>query len=240
MEEMLPKNLKCGNIRTKGWEHMRILIGQPIHEKGLVQLENDIKVNKGIDIILYPEGYISSEKVLEDACKIAKESKVMIITSYRKDNKDMAVIISNTGDKVLERHKTLPEEDVELNTPLCINYNGINIGYLLCMEILKGMRDLKNKAVDINFIAHPIGVGMFSDEQFEQWVNEAKNIAKTYNTIIMGTSHADGSYRNCGISIPISYCINSDGEPIYISKSDIRTRIVNLDTKEFEVKKENC
>ncbi|WP_234120284.1 hypothetical protein [Clostridium hydrogenum] len=219
---------------------MRILIGQPIHEKGLVQLENDIKVNKGIDIILYPEGYISSEKVLEDACKIAKESKVMIITSYRKDNKDMAVIISNTGDKVLERHKTLPEEDVELNTPLCINYNGINIGYLLCMEILKGMRDLKNKAVDINFIAHPIGVGMFSDEQFEQWVNEAKNIAKTYNTIIMGTSHADGSYRNCGISIPISYCINSDGEPIYISKSDIRTRIVNLDTKEFEVKKENC
>lgn len=145
------------------------------------------------------------------------------------------MIISNTGDKVLERPKTLPDKDAELNIPLCINYNGINIGYLLCMEILKGMRDLKNNAVDINFIAHTIGVGMFSDEQFEQWVNEAKNIAKTYNTIIIGTSHADGSYRNCGISIPISYCINSDGEPIYISKSDIRTRIVNLDTKEFEV-----
>lgn len=214
---------------------MRILTGQPIHEKGLVQLENDIKVNKGIDIILYPEGYLSSEKVLEDACKIAKENKVMIITSYRKDNKDRAVIISNTGDKVLERPKTLPDKDAELNIPLCINYNGINIGYLLCMEILKGMRDLKNVGVDINFIAHPIGVGMFSDEQFEQWVNEAKKIAKSYKAIIIGTSHADGSYRNCGISIPISYCINSDGEAIYISKSDIRTRIVNLDTKEFEV-----
>ncbi len=214
---------------------MRVLIGQPIHEKGITQLENDIKVNEGMDIILYPEGYLSSEKVLEDACKIAKETNVMIITSYRKDNKDRAVIISNTGERIMERAKTLSDEKEELNIPLFVSSNGINIGYLLCMEILKGMRDLKNVGVDINFIAHPIGVGMFSDEQFEQWVNEAKNIAKTYKTIIIGTSHADGSYRNCGISIPISYCINSDGEPIYISKSDIRTRIVNLDTKEFEV-----
>lgn len=214
---------------------MRVLIGQPIHEKGITQLENDIKVNEGMDIILYPEGYLSSEKVLEDACKIAKETNVIIITSYRKDNKDRAVIISNTGERIMERAKTLSDEKEELNIPLFVSSNGINIGYLLCMEILKGMRDLKNVGVDINFIAHPIGVGMFSDEQFEQWVNEAKNIAKTYKTIIIGTSHADGSYRNCGISIPISYCINSDGEPIYISKSDIRTRIVNLDTKEFEV-----
>ena len=214
---------------------MRVLIGQPIHEKGITQLENDIKVNEGMDIILYPEGYLSSEKVLEDACKIAKETNVMIITSYRKDNKDRAVIISNTGERIMERAKTLSDEKEELNIPLFVSSNGINIGYLLCMETLKGMRDLKNVGVDINFIAHPIGVGMFSDEQFEQWVNEAKNIAKTYKTIIIGTSHADGSYRNCGISIPISYCINSDGEPIYISKSDIRTRIVNLDTKEFEV-----
>ena len=214
---------------------MRILIGQPVHEKEIAQLQNAIKVNEGMDIILYPEGYLSSEKLLEDACKIAKENNVMIITSYRKDNKNRAVIISSTGEKILERAKTIPDEKEELNIPLSVNCNGINIGYLLCMEILKGMRDLKNVGVDINFIAHPIGVGMFSDEQFEQWVDEAKKIAKTYKTIIIGTSHADGSYRNCGISIPISYCINSDGETIYISKADIRTRIVNLDTKEFEV-----
>jgi predicted amidohydrolase len=214
---------------------MRILIGQPVHEEGIAQLDNDIKVNEGMDIILYPEGYLSSKKVLEDACKIARENNIMIITSYRKDNKDRAVIISNTGEIILERAKTLPGENEELNVPLCVNYSGIDIGYLLCMEILKGVRDLKKVGVDFNFIAHPIGVGIFSDEQFEQWVNEAKKIAKTYKTIIMGTSHADGSYRDCGISIPISYCIDSDGEPIYISKSDIRARIINLDTKEFVV-----
>jgi hypothetical protein len=103
------------------------------------------------------------------------------------------------------------------------------------MEILKGIRDLKIKD-NISFIAHPIGVGMFSNEQFEQWISEARNIAKKYNTIIIGTSHADGSYRNCGISIPISYFIDSNGKEIYISKSDTRTRIVNLSTKEVQIK----
>jgi hypothetical protein len=216
---------------------MNILIGQPKHEDRIIQLENEIKLNKGLDIILYPEGYLSSEIVLENACNLARENNIMIITSYRKDNKDRAVIINNYGEKVLERAKTPPNDEVKLYSPLRINYNSISIGYLLCMEILKGIRDLKNVKTNINFIVHPIGVGMFSEEQFEQWINEAKNIARTYRTMIMGTSHADGSFKNCGISIPISYCINSDSEPLYISKSDTRTRIVNLDTKNVVITK---
>lgn len=213
---------------------MRILIGQPMHEKGIKQMEDEIKNNKGIDIVLYPEGYLSNEEVLESACQIAKQYNVTIITAYRQENRDRAVIISNRGDKVLERGKTPPEEHEELYQPLVVDYNNMTVGYLLCMEILKGVRDLKKINSKISFIAHPIGVGMFSDEQFDEWINEAKNIAKTYKTIIIGTSHADGSYRNCGISIPIAYCINNNGEPIFISKSDIRTRIVNLDTKDVE------
>lgn len=213
---------------------MRILIGQPMHEKRIKQMEDEIKNNKGIDIILYPEGYLSNEEVLESACQIAKQYNVTIITAYRQENRDRAVIISNRGDKVLERGKTPPGEHEELYQPLVVDYNNMTVGYLLCMEILKGVRDLKKINSKISFIAHPIGVGMFSDEQFDEWINEAKNIAKTYKTIIIGTSHADGSYRNCGISIPIAYCIDNNGEPIFISKSDIRTRIVNLDTKDVE------
>lgn len=53
--------------------------------------------------------------------------------------------------------------------------------------------------------------------------------------MIIGTSHADGLYRNCGVSIPISYCIDSNGEAIYISKSDTRTRIINMSTKQVDV-----
>ena len=202
---------------------------------GIEQIKNEIKINKGIDIVLYPEGYLSNGEALENACEIAKEYNITIITSYRENNKDRGVIISNCGEKVLERAKTPADGNEELYAPLAVNYNEITIGYLLCMEILKGVRDLRKVSSNINFIAHPIGVGMFSEEQFEQWINEAKNIAKTYKTIIIGTSHADGSYRNCEVSIPISYCIDSNGEPIYISKSDTRTRIINLSTKGVEV-----
>lgn len=213
---------------------MKVLIGQPTHEKGIEQIENEMKINKGIDFVLYPEGYLSNEKALESACEIAKEYNVTIITSHRQENKDRAVIINNSGEKILERAKTPADEHEELYPPLIVKYNDMVIGYLLCMEILKGVRDLKNITSKINFITHPIGVGMFSDEQFEEWINEAKNIAKTYKTVIIGTSHSDGSYRNCRVSIPISYCIDSNGEPIFISKSDTRTRIVDLNTKEVE------
>lgn len=211
---------------------MRILIGQPIHEEGIIQLQNEINEKEKIDVVLYPEGYISNEKTLLDACALAKEKDILIITSYRKENKDRAVIISNNGEVILERAKTPPDENIELYTPLTIEYNEVTIGYLLCMEILKGSRDFKKISGKISFIAHPIGVGMFSNEQYDEWINEAKKIAKMHNTIIIGTSHADGSYRNCGVSIPISYCIDSSGNPIYVSKSDTRTRIIDLRTKE--------
>ncbi len=214
---------------------MKILIGQPIHEKSITQLEAEIKANSGIDMVLYPEGYLSDETVLQNACQLALKYKVGIITSYRSAGKDRAVIINRYGNKILERAKTLSHDDEKLCSPLVVDYDDKVIGYLLCMEILKGLRDLKSINKKIDFITHPIGVGMFSDEQFDLWINEAKNIAKTYNTMIIGTSHADGSYRNCGISLPISYFIDSDGEIIYVSKSDTRTRIVDLCTKEVEI-----
>ncbi|MBL4931628.1 hypothetical protein [Clostridium paridis] len=215
---------------------MRILIGQPTHEEGITQLQNEVNENEGIDAVLYPEGYISNENALVDACALAKERDILIITSYKKDNKDRAVVISNDGKIILERAKTLPDENIELYTPLMASYGDINIGYLLCMEILKGARDFKKIGEKISFIAHPIGVGMFSEEQFREWINEAEKIAKINNTIIVGTSHADGSYRNCGISIPISYCIDNNGDTIYVSSADTRTRIIDLKTKSVLIK----
>ncbi len=148
---------------------MKVLIGQPKHENGITQLEYEIKTNPYIDIVLYPEGYLTSEKEVLNARILAKENHTIIITSYRKENKDRAVIISNQGDIILDRAKTPPAEIEELYTPLTVNFYNMEIGYLLCMEILKGVRDLKRVNTNINFIAHPIGVGMYSEEQFDKW-----------------------------------------------------------------------
>lgn len=213
---------------------MKILIGHPIHEKGIAQLTKEVNAHSGVDMVLYPEGYLSDEQALEMACTLAKEHNVTIITSYGLNNKDRAVIINNKGDIILERAKTAADFNAELVEPLTVNHSETIIGYILCMEILKGTRDLKRINEKINFITHPIGVGMFSDEQFDEWINEAKTIARTYKTMIIGTSHADGSYRNCGVSLPISYCIDTNGEPVFISKCDTRSRILDLKTMQIE------
>lgn len=219
--------------RTEGAESMRILVGQPIHEENLKQLESELLQNKEIDLVLFPEGYLQNPESVDKACKLAREYKVAIVTSYRKDNKDSAVVINNLGEIVLERAKTPAQEEEKLYEPTITRINEKTIGYLLCMEILKGVRDFKIVNDKISFIAHPIGVGMFSDEQFDKWIDEATKIAVSNKTIIIGVSHADGSYRNCGVSIPISYCIDENGKAVYISKADTRTWIVDTCTKEI-------
>lgn len=77
---------------------------------------------------------------------------------------------------------------------------------------------------------HPIGVGMFSEEQFQEWIDEARKIAITYNTMIIGTSHSDGSYGDTGVSIPIAYCFDKNGEEVFIAKNDVRSQLLNTTT----------
>lgn len=211
---------------------MKILISQPKNEVGLTQLRKELALYDNFDALLYPEGYVKEEKDVETLCNLAKEYKKIIITGYLDLNKkDRALIVDRTGKIILERSKS--PMNGSLYSPSIVKTEETNIGYLLCVEILQGLEGLEKGAMKMDFIAHPIGVGMFSDEQFTEWIDEAVKISSKYNTMIFGTSHSDGSFRNCGFSIPISYWIDENGEPIFISKNDTRSRIINLETKGF-------
>ncbi|WP_449602409.1 hypothetical protein [Paenibacillus sp. Marseille-Q9583] len=213
---------------------MRLLVAQPKHEPHLEHLLKEMSRQDSFDAVLYPEGYVADEASVKTLCEVAKTYKKLIITGYRNsNNKDRALMIHPSGDIILERAKSPMDE--QLYRPSVAEADGLSIGYLLCVELLQGYVGLEGQAESLDFIAHPIGVGMFSEEQFKLWIGEATRIAVKYNTMIIGTSHADGSYRNCGISIPISYWIDSTGEPIYISSNDTRSRIINLDTRQVDV-----
>ncbi|WP_181458366.1 hypothetical protein [Paenibacillus pabuli] len=95
--------------------------------------------------------------------------------------------------------------------------------------MLQGFRNENIGRVDI--VMHSIGVGMFSEEQYTEWIEEARQTAIQNQCIVMGTSHADGSYRDSEISIPIAYCIAPDGQVVLASRNDTRTRLIVLDKR---------
>lgn len=207
---------------------MRLLVSQPNHESGLLRMQQELKQwSEYCDAVLYPEGYVADTGSVQTLRSLAGQYRKLMITSYKNDNgQDRALVIGPDGEIVLERPKS-PMQG-ELYAPSVVEAGAIRMGYLLCVEIFQGLNGLEGHAGTLDFIAHPIGVGMFSEEQFTLWTEEAARIAAKYQCPIIGTSHADGSYRNCGVSIPISYCIKANGEPLYISHADTRSRIVDL------------
>ncbi|MBD0384406.1 hypothetical protein [Paenibacillus sedimenti] len=85
-----------------------------------------------------------------------------------------------------------------------ITIEGLKIGQILCDElVIQGVKNEDTSHIDL--IVHPIGVGMFSEEQFEEWINEAQKIATAYKTMVR--------------------------EAIFISKADKRTRLLDIQTK---------
>ncbi|WFR65301.1 hypothetical protein P9222_15890 [Paenibacillus amylolyticus] len=200
---------------------MKIVIGQPRLEERLLQLEEELKQNPDADVLLFPEGYLNQNA--QEACRLAAEYGTMIVSGHRRLHerpKDRSIIINKAGDIVLEKAKYTPAETVE--------EQGWIISTLLCDElVLQGFRNEKIGNVDI--VMHSISVGMFSEEQYSEWIEEARQIALQHQCIVMGTSHADGSYRDSEISISIAYCIAPDGEVVLASRSDTRSRTILLD-----------
>lgn len=219
---------------------MKILICQPKQELSLTQLEATLHDHLNIDLVLFPEGYIANKGLLKAVCKLAQEYAVAIITSYRDENrKDRALCIAKTGQVILDRAKT--PMDGSLYGPSSFEYEGTRIGYLLCVELLQGLVGFQELGIEqLDLVVHPIGVGMFSEEQFDEWIAEAKKIAVAYQAMVVGTSHADGSFRNCGISIPIAYCIDRDGTAVFISHDDVRPVLLDTDRKSVKVSGPRC
>ncbi|WP_400241650.1 hypothetical protein AB3U99_13375 [Niallia sp. JL1B1071] len=204
---------------------MKILISQPKMEKNLQQLIVELESFPEVDLILFPEGYFTAD-YLEEVRNLAKKNHTYIVTGYKdENNKDRAFIANRYGKIMLDRAKT-PENEM-LYKSSKIRDDTLSFGFLLCREIFQGLEGLESGKVEIIF--NPIGVGMFSEEQYEEWTGEARKIAIREKALVIGTSHTDGSYRNCGFSIPIAYCFDQEGNDVLLSKNDIRTRIFDTE-----------
>ncbi|MBS4203616.1 hypothetical protein [Lederbergia citrea] len=206
---------------------MKILIIQPKLEKHIEQLEDELNKNPDVDIVIFPEGYLNEN--VKKACNIAKRYNTVLIGGHRRlqeNPKDRVLLINRMGEVILDR--------VKYSKTSFVVVEGLKIGHILCDElIVQGIKGKEYNHVDL--IVHPIGVGMFSNEQFEEWIKEATIVAIKYKTMVIGTSHADGSFGDTGVSIPIAYCIDKDGSVVFISQNDVRSRILIFETKKVTV-----
>lgn len=201
---------------------MKIVIGQPKLEQGISQLEQVVMNHPEADLFLFPEGYLNQN--LEAACRLARTQGKILITGY-KNPRDRMVIIDRQGSIVLDKAKYDPLSIVELE--------GTRIGHILCDELVwQGLGDIGANAMDLAL--HPIGVGMFGEEQLEEWLGEARKLAQLHHTVILGTSHADGSFRDSDITIPLAYGIDRSGELLFLRKNDVRTVVFDTVTLALE------
>ncbi|WP_219835427.1 hypothetical protein [Paenibacillus sp. R14(2021)] len=196
---------------------MKFLIIQPKLEPSILQLERELQAHPSVDAVIFPEGYLNEN--VEQACAAAKRWNTILIGGYRRLNdrpKDRAIIINRSGDIVLDR--------VKYSRTAFQSVEGTTMGHILCDElVVQGVNSEDTDGIDV--LVHPIGVGMFSEAQFEEWIHEARQIAVTYQTIIIGTSHADGSFRGSDVTLPIAYCFDAEGKAVFVSKNDVRTRL---------------
>lgn len=205
---------------------MKLLICQPKLEPALGQLEKELDRHPGVDGAIFPEGYLNEN--IEQACMLARRYGVMLIGGHRRLQerpKDRAIIINRSGDIVLDR--------IKYSDSSFVNGNGLKIGHILCDELI--VQGLRTTEKNPDLIVHPIGVGMFSEEQFAEWLSAARKIAAENRCMMIGTSHADGSYGDTGISIPIAYWFDEYGQALFIAKNDVHTRIVDTETKEVMI-----
>ncbi|QRF22414.1 hypothetical protein FY534_01005 [Alicyclobacillus sp. TC] len=211
---------------------MKVLIVQPKLEKAIVQLERELQSNPHVDAVIFPEGYLNEN--VKEACTLAVKYGVVLIGGYRRLHekpKDRVIMINRQGEIVIDRIKYS-------DTAFAVE-DGLKIGHILCDELM--VQGLKSQdLVGIDLIAHPIGVGMFSEEQFEEWISEARKVAAEYRTMIIGASHADGSFRNSDVSIPIAYCIGNDGEEIFVSKNNVQSVVLDTVSKSVVLAQSIC
>ena len=211
---------------------MRVLIGQPVHENNTEQFEKHVRNHPAVDMVVYPEGYLTDEKAVIRACAICRASGKALVAGYRRNGQNRALIVNRQGERVLDREKA---RGGEWKGPFTVDIDGSRIGCLLCREIFIGPGETVEGGRPIDLILNPIDTGMYGKGQLREWIGAAGRIAKAHHAMVIGGSHSDGTFKGHPVSIPIAYCIDAQGNILFIAQSDPRPRIVDLRRKSVQI-----
>ncbi len=125
------------------------------------------------------------------------------------------------GSLALDRPKA--GHDVHLPLPSVARTRIGRVGMLLCREVFCAPAALRGA----NVVVNPIGVGMFSEDQFTTWTERAHAVALSCAAPVVGTSHADGRYKDAAVSLPLAFAFAGDGRTLALRRCDPRPVVVD-------------
>ena len=162
----------------------------------IVQMEHYLKQANG-DIVVFPEGYLQSQR-LDEACLLAKKYQKWIIAGSEDqgEEKSLYTHVIDPDNGVIHSHckSALTQGDRDNRAKLGMEIKAFDspfgkMGIVLCYEIhfpevariecLQGARILFNT----------IGTGMWHRQQFDEWTTIARARAIENRCFVVGCTH---------------------------------------------------
>ena len=195
----------------------------------IVQMEEYLKISNG-DIVVFPEGYLPSQR-LEEVCALAKKYDKWIIAGSEDQGEEKSLYTHaidpekgivhshcktalTLGDK--NNHAKLGMEIEPFDSPVG------KMGIVLCYEIhfpevarieaIKGARILFNT----------VGTGMWHEQQFDEWTTIAKARAIENRCFVAGCTHY------CD-PIPLIYAYDPHGRLLLLKRNEEGIGEVDID-----------
>jgi len=203
--------------------------------QGLSEANNFLSKFSG-DLLLFPEGFISS-KNLKKLCQLAKKYKKWIVSGMddRRDKEifETAVVINPKGKLVGEHKKTsITKSEIEDGYSRggsieIINTDFGKIGVAICYEIHfpEVARILALKGARIIF--NPIGTGMWHEKQYKIWTRTAAARAAENGVFVVGCSHFNDA-------IPIGFACDPEGNFLVRERSVNKLIPVTVDFSKYK------
>lgn len=211
-------------------------------EKDLSELKKFASEAKGVDLLLFPEGYLDVSQLTE-AGKIVAESGKWLITSYSdkrgREKHEVGVVFNRKGKIVGQHAKTTPTSNeikkgyVPGKSIKVIETKFGKIGICVCFEMHFPEIAREYKLQGARVVFNPIGTGMYHEEQFKLWTSLGKTRAYENTIYTLGCSHFTGA-------IPIAYAYDKDGAEILKKRSSNKIFKVNIPIEKMTREDDKC
>ncbi len=195
----------------------------------VVQMEDYLK-KAGGDIVVFPEGYLRSDR-LNDACALAKRYEKWIITGSEDQGecRSLYTHFIDPEEGIVHSHckSALTQGDRNNKAKLGMDIRAFNspfgkMGIVLCYEIHFPEVARIEAVQGARILFNTVGTGMWHEQQFDEWTTVAKARAIENRCFVLGCTHF------CD-PIPMAFAYDPHGRELLMMRNEEGIGEVEID-----------